>query len=111
MYAWGHNRVAQLGIGNHTTVPRNMEGAYFLPCPQLVESLVGIVSLVLERECRARRITAGGGRRGRGTRGSHAVLLFQYHVVFIRCIMAFFGALCFVILAHSCCMYPERHEF
>eukprot|EP00903_Cladosiphon_okamuranus_P005550 g5526.t1 len=42
VYAWGHNRVAQLGIGNHTTVPRNMEGAYFLPCPQLVESLVGM---------------------------------------------------------------------
>ena len=43
MYAWGHNRVAQLGIGNSFTVPRNMEGAYFLPNPQLVESLVGMV--------------------------------------------------------------------
>lgn len=43
MYAWGHNRVAQLGIGNSFTVPRNMEGAYFLPSPQLVESLVGMV--------------------------------------------------------------------
>lgn len=59
MYAWGHNRVAQLGIGNHTTVPRNMEGAYFLPCPQLVESLVGMVSL--GRGCRARRVTVAGG--------------------------------------------------
>lgn len=44
MYAWGHNRVAQLGIGNSFTVPRNIEGAYFLPNPQLVESLVGMVS-------------------------------------------------------------------
>eukprot|EP00904_Undaria_pinnatifida_P009747 jgi/Undpi1/5902/HiC_scaffold_2.g01176.m1 len=42
VYAWGHNRVAQLGIGNSFTVPRNMEGAYFLPNPQLVESLVGM---------------------------------------------------------------------
>ncbi|CAM9947720.1 unnamed protein product [Ectocarpus sp. 13 AM-2016] len=42
VYAWGHNRVAQLGIGNSFTVPRNMEGAYFLPSPQLVESLVGM---------------------------------------------------------------------
>lgn len=44
MYAWGHNRVAQLGIGNSFTVPRNVEGAYFLPNPQLVESLLGMVS-------------------------------------------------------------------
>ncbi|CAN0491485.1 unnamed protein product, partial [Scytosiphon promiscuus] len=44
VYAWGHNRVAQLGIGNSFTVPRNIEGAYFLPNPQLVESLVGMVS-------------------------------------------------------------------
>ena len=43
VYAWGHNRVAQLGIGNSYTVPRNLEGAYFLPNPQLVESLAGMV--------------------------------------------------------------------
>ncbi|CAM9609193.1 unnamed protein product, partial [Hapterophycus canaliculatus] len=42
VYAWGHNRVAQLGIGNSFTVPKNLEGAYFLPSPQLVESLVGM---------------------------------------------------------------------
>lgn len=46
VYAWGHNRVAQLGIGNignSFTVPKNLEGAYFLPTPQLVESLAGMV--------------------------------------------------------------------
>lgn len=43
VYAWGHNRVAQLGIGNSFTVPRNVEGACFLPSPQLVESLLGMV--------------------------------------------------------------------
>lgn len=43
VYAWGHNRVAQLGIGNSYTVPRNGEGAHFLPSPQLVESLLGMV--------------------------------------------------------------------
>lgn len=43
VYAWGHNRVAQLGIGNSFTVPRNGEGACFLPSPQLVESLLGKV--------------------------------------------------------------------
>lgn len=43
VYAWGHNRVAQLGIGNSFTVPRNKEGAHFLPSPQLVESLLGMV--------------------------------------------------------------------
>ena len=78
MYAWGHNRVAQLGIGNHTTVPRNMEGAYFLPCPQLVESLIGMVSMEREFHARMYATRAGGRRHGRvwgggGTHGSHAV--------------------------------------
>jgi len=39
VYTWGHNRVGQLGYSNSDVVPRNIEGAYFLPEPQLVDSL------------------------------------------------------------------------
>ncbi|CAN0455959.1 unnamed protein product, partial [Discosporangium mesarthrocarpum] len=43
VYAWGHNRVGQLGYANSKVVPKNMEGAYFLPSPQMVESLGSMV--------------------------------------------------------------------
>mmetsp|Transcript_10531 Transcript_10531/g.13670 ORF Transcript_10531/g.13670 Transcript_10531/m.13670 type:complete len:670 (-) Transcript_10531:485-2494(-) len=39
VYTWGHNRVGQLGYSNSDVVPKNIEGAYFLPEPQLVSSL------------------------------------------------------------------------
>lgn len=41
VFTWGHNRVGQLGYTNTETVPRNHEGAFFLPTPQVVESLHG----------------------------------------------------------------------
>jgi len=39
VFTWGHNRVGQLGYSNSEVVPRNHEGAYFLPTPRIVESL------------------------------------------------------------------------
>ena len=36
VYTWGHNRVGQLGYQNSDTVPRNIEGAHFLPTPRIV---------------------------------------------------------------------------
>lgn len=42
MYTWGHNRVGQLGYTNSEAVPRNHEGAFFLPKPRVVESLRGL---------------------------------------------------------------------
>lgn len=52
MYTWGHNRVGQLGYSNSEVVPRNVEGAYFLPKPQLVESL---------RRVNVKQVVAGWG--------------------------------------------------
>ncbi len=42
VYTWGHNRVGQLGYTNSEAVPRNHEGAFFLPKPRVVESLRGL---------------------------------------------------------------------
>jgi len=39
VYTWGHNRVGQLGYSNSSVVPRNVEGAHFLPTPKAVASL------------------------------------------------------------------------
>lgn len=39
VYTWGHNRVGQLGYQNSEAVPRNMEGAFFLPTPHIVSGL------------------------------------------------------------------------
>ena len=52
VYTWGHNRVGQLGYSNSEVVPRNVEGAYFLPKPQLVESL---------RRVNVKQVVAGWG--------------------------------------------------
>lgn len=52
VYTWGHNRVGQLGYKNTEMVPRNVEGAFFLPAPRLVESL---------RDKRVVRVVAGWG--------------------------------------------------
>lgn len=52
VYTWGHNRVGQLGYKNTEMVPRNVEGAFFLPAPRLVESL---------RDKRVIRVVAGWG--------------------------------------------------
>lgn len=64
VYAWGHNRVAQLGIGNSYSVPRNIEGAHFLPNPQLVESLLGMVRgevFIVKRNMQGMGEGRGGG--------------------------------------------------
>ena len=52
MYTWGHNRVGQLGYANEDVVPRNGEGAHFVPRPRRVESVAGL---------RVRRVVAGWG--------------------------------------------------
>lgn len=39
VYAWGHNRVGQLGYQNENVAQRNVEGAHFLPTPMLVQNL------------------------------------------------------------------------
>jgi len=36
VFTWGHNRVGQLGYSNSEVVPRNGEGAHFLPTPKVV---------------------------------------------------------------------------
>ncbi|EWM20781.1 regulator of chromosome condensation -like protein [Nannochloropsis gaditana] len=41
VYTWGHNRVGQLGYTNNEEVPRNNEGAHFLPTPRRVKTLAG----------------------------------------------------------------------
>ena len=48
MYTWGHNRVGQLGYSNSDVVPRNVEGAHFLPTPKEVPALrtLGVRSVV-----------------------------------------------------------------
>ncbi|EKU21400.1 putative e3 ubiquitin-protein ligase herc3, partial [Nannochloropsis gaditana CCMP526] len=43
VYTWGHNRVGQLGYTNNEEVPRNNEGAHFLPTPRRVKTLAGAV--------------------------------------------------------------------
>ena len=52
VYTWGHNRVGQLGYANEDVVPRNGEGAHFVPRPRRVESVAGL---------RVRRVVAGWG--------------------------------------------------
>jgi hypothetical protein len=37
VYTWGHNRVGQLGHGHQVNLPRNADGAFFLPKPRLVD--------------------------------------------------------------------------
>ena len=48
VYTWGHNRVGQLGYSNSDVVPRNVEGAHFLPTPKEVPALrsLGVRSVV-----------------------------------------------------------------
>jgi alpha-tubulin suppressor-like RCC1 family protein len=41
VYTWGHNRVGQLGYSNSDVVPRNGEGAHFLPTPRAVPTMRG----------------------------------------------------------------------
>jgi hypothetical protein len=61
VYTWGHNRVGQLGYTNNEEVPRNNEGAHFLPTPRRVKTLTGggppLRIQKVERE-------RGEGRRG-----------------------------------------------
>lgn len=52
VYTWGHNRVGQLGYTNNDVVPRNGEGAHFVPRPRRVDSVSGL---------RVRRVVAGWG--------------------------------------------------
>lgn len=42
VFTWGHNRVGQLGYTNSEVVPRNGEGAHFLPTPKAVSALRGL---------------------------------------------------------------------
>ena len=39
IYSWGHNRVGQLGYVNNPTVPRNVEGAFYLPKPAQIKGI------------------------------------------------------------------------
>ena len=59
VYTWGHNRVGQLGYSNTEIVPRNGEGAHFVPRPRRVESL---------SELRVARVVAGWGHHMRQCR-------------------------------------------
>ena len=39
IYSWGHNRVGQLGYVNNPSVPRNVEGAFYLPKPAQIKGI------------------------------------------------------------------------
>jgi len=39
VFTWGHNRVGQLGYSNSDVLPRNGEGAHFLPTPRPVPGM------------------------------------------------------------------------
>eukprot|EP00629_Pelagomonadales_sp_RCC1024_P015030 CAMPEP_0119261496 /NCGR_PEP_ID=MMETSP1329-20130426/1542_1 /TAXON_ID=114041 /ORGANISM="Genus nov. species nov., Strain RCC1024" /LENGTH=670 /DNA_ID=CAMNT_0007261061 /DNA_START=319 /DNA_END=2327 /DNA_ORIENTATION=+ len=52
VYTWGHNRVGQLGYSNNDVVPRNGEGAHFVPKPRRVDAVAGL---------RVARVVAGWG--------------------------------------------------
>jgi len=58
VYTWGHNRVGQLGYQNSEAVPRNLEGAYFLPTPHIV-AVSGV--LTSPEEFKPTQVVAGWG--------------------------------------------------
>jgi alpha-tubulin suppressor-like RCC1 family protein len=65
VFTWGHNRVGQLGYSNSDVVPRNGEGAHFLPTPKAVAAMAGL---------NVRHVVAGWGHSAALT-ASGAVLI------------------------------------
>ena len=61
VFTWGHNRVGQLGYSNSDFVPRNGEGAHFLPTPKAVAAMAGLnVRHVVAGWGHSAALTAGG---------------------------------------------------
>lgn len=82
VYAWGHNRVGQLGLGNSYATPRNAEGAYYFPVPTPVTELCGIgVRMVVAGWGHSAAVTKSGilymcGRNVKGQLGLGDPALF-----------------------------------
>lgn len=75
VYSWGHDRVGQLGYRRISSLPRNAEGAYYLPVPKLIP--------IPER---VHLITAGWGHScvvGKRSRGSTAGSWYSDNVTYV----------------------------
>ena len=59
IFAWGHNRVGQVGYVNSPDVPRNKDGAHYLPEPIIIRN-----ALLGESPSSIAQVIAGWGHTG-----------------------------------------------